>query len=289
MITISLKFMKKTLLYKVLLVTILMVMFSFALPIPSNKNIDVILLPATFIFGAIYSFEILKVIGNFSELKKLLAILTANLVYMYHAATIIGGSFASAVQEKIEKYILTSIDYSLAHHISSTDQDFLSLIDPIESLEPKNDRHRAALSSVTAGFHKVLEARYQLAQVAPREINAGEWLMLIMLAAILIITLFLGRDTGTLSRLSAGIFSATIIGTLLLLDEADSNQLQETRLEYEIFNQVLEDIGKSPYYPQFAIKKGVVAIPKEMSYRIGVFPKYPNLSIREIRDVVISV
>ncbi|HEX8965118.1 MAG TPA: hypothetical protein VF820_01645 [Patescibacteria group bacterium] len=277
--------MKRTLFYKVLLVTILLVTLSFILPIPSNKNIDVILVPATFIFGAIYSFEILKVIGNFSELKKLLSILTANLVYMYHAATIIGGDFTLAVQEKIEKYILSSIDYSLAQHISSTDQDFLSLIDPIESLEPKNDRHRAALSSVTSGFHKVLESRYQLAEVAPREISAGEWLMMILLAFILVVTLFLGREAGVLSQFSAGVFAATIVGTLLLLDEADSNQLQETRLEYEIFNQVLEDIGKLPYYPQFAIKKGVVKVSKGYSYRMGVFPKYPNLSVREIQEV----
>lgn len=277
--------MRFTLFQKVIIVTVIMLALSFLLPIPANKNIELILVPATFLFGGIYSFEILKVIGNFSELKKLLAIETANLVYMYHASTVIGGDFAKAIQEKVESYILTSIDYSLAYHISSTDQDFLSLIDPLETFEAKNERHKTALSSITSGFHKILESRYQLAQVAPREISKGEWLMMVMLGSILVITLFLGREAGIISQFSAAIFSATVIGTLLLLDEADSNQLQETRLEYEVFNQVLEDIGRPLYFPQYAIKKGIVQVPKNTTYRVGTFPKYPDLSVREIKEV----
>jgi len=277
--------MRPTLFYKVFFVTVVMLLLSFILPVSQNANASGILVPATFLFGAIYSFEILKVIGNFSELKKLLAILTANLVYMYHASTIIGGSFCEAVQEKIEKYTLSSIDYSLAHHISSTDQDFLSFIDPLETFEPKNHRQRSALSSITSGFHKVLESRYQLAEVAPREISAGEWFMMIALGGILVLTLLLERNTGFISQTAAGIFAATVIGTLFLLDEADSNTLQEARLEYEVFNQVLEDIGKTPYYPEFVFKNGVIKVPKHRVYRLGIFPNYPDLSVREIEHV----
>lgn len=277
--------MRTTLFQKVIVVTILMVLLSFFLPIPQNQHVDSILVPATFLFGGIYSFEILKVIGNFSDLKKFLAVEASNLVYMYHGAASIGGNFSEAIQEKIERYILTSIDYSLASHISSTDQDFLSLIDPLETFESSNDHHRSSLKFVTHGFHNILQARYQLGQVAPKEISRGEWLMMIMLGSILLMTLLLSREVGFIPQFAAGVFSSTVIGTLLLLDEADANYLQETRLEYEIFNQVLEDIGRKPYFPEFALKQRIIQAPKNKTYRVGIFPKYPDLSVREVKEV----
>jgi hypothetical protein len=194
----------------------------------------------------------------------------------------IGGEFAKSIQTSVEEYILTSIDYSLKLHISSTDKDFFNMAEPLKSFEAKGEKQKSAISAIEHGFHKVLESRYQLSQVAPREIGIGEWTMLILLASILIFTLFLGRQSDIISLTSAGIFAATVIGTLFLLDEADSNHIQETRLEYEVFNQVLEDIGKKPYYPKFALKKGIIKAPKSKSYRLGIFPDYPHLSKREI-------
>jgi hypothetical protein len=231
-----------------------------------------------------YSFEIFIVLGNFSELKKLLATETANLVYIFHTAKDIGDGFVKDMEERIEKYILTSIDYSLKYHVSSTDQDFLSIAEPIKSFEITNERQKIALESIHKGFHHVVESRYQLGQVAPREIGLSEWTMLVLLGSVLIIILFFGREADPASRLFSAIFAANVIGTLLLLDEADSNHIQEAKLEYEIFNQVLEDIGKLPYYPQFAVKKGLIK-PQRKPYRMGIFPKYPHLSEREIKIV----
>ncbi len=277
--------MRITLFQKILLVTFVFVFLSFILPIEADTHVDVILIPATFIFGGIYSFEILKVIANFSELKKHLATETANLVYIYHSSEIIGGDFAKSVRQSIEKYILTSIDYSLRFHISSTDKDFFDMAKPLKSFEAKGEKQKAAIAAITRGFHNVLEARYQLAQVAPREIGIAEWTMLVLLTSILVLTLFLGRQSDIISLVSAGIFASTVIGTLFLLDEADSNHIQETRLEYEVFNQVLDDIGQKQYYPQFAIRRKIIKIPKNItSYRIGVFPSYPDLTKREIQE-----
>ena len=117
-----------------------MIALSVLLPIAQNQQIDAILIPATFLFGTVYSFEILIVLGNFAELKKLLATETANLVYIYHMSKNIGGEFAKSIEERIEKYILTSIDYSLKYHVSSTDQDFISIAEPIRTVEIQGER-----------------------------------------------------------------------------------------------------------------------------------------------------
>ena len=277
--------MYSSLLAKIILVNCIMLILSFILPISQNTQVDSILLPATFLFGTVYSFEILIVLGNFSELKKLLAEETANLVVIYHIAKSIGDGFAKDIELRIERYILTSIDYSLRYHVSSTDQDFISIIEPIKTVEIKGERQSVSLETINKSFEKIVNARYQLSQVAPREIGLPEWVMLILLGSILIVTLFIGRGHDINSKIFSSVFASTVVCVLLLLDEADANHIQETRLEYEIFNQVLEDIGKTHYYPKFAIKKGLIQPPKEKQYRIGIFPKYPHLSIREIQLV----
>jgi hypothetical protein len=277
--------MRISLLYKIIFVNIFMVILSFILPTWNSQHIELILIPATFLFGTLYGFEIFIVLDNFSQLKKLLAKETANLVYIYHIAKTIDGSFAKQLEEKIENYILTSIDYSLKYHISSTDQDFSSIAEPLEKMEIKETKHKIALEAIHRGFHNIVDARYQLSQVAPREVGIPEWIMLILLGAILIVELFLGRDVDPISKVSLAVFAATVVGTLFLLDEADSNHIQETRLEYEIFNQVLEDIGKSRYYPKFAIRKGIIRLKKKGIYRIGKFPNYPDLSNRQIEII----
>ena len=132
--------MRLVLLYEIIAISILMVLLSFMIPVSGNIHVDIILIPATFLFGTIYGFEILIVLGNFSELKKLLASETAGLVYMYHMAHAIGGEFAKEMEKRIEKYILTSIDYSLRYHVSSTDEDFISIAEPLKTLEIKNER-----------------------------------------------------------------------------------------------------------------------------------------------------
>ncbi len=86
-------YMRFGLFLKILLVNIFMVILSFSLPVAENKHIESILIAATFIFGTIYSFEIFIVLGNFTELKKLLATETANLVFIYHTAKDIGDGF----------------------------------------------------------------------------------------------------------------------------------------------------------------------------------------------------
>src|SRR5258706_6475309 len=148
--------MYSSLLYKILLVNVIMLILSFVLPLSQNQQVDTILIPATFLFGTVYSFEIFIVLGNFAELKKLLATETANLVYMYHIAKSIGDGFAKDIEERIEKYILTSIDYSLKYHVSSTDQDFISIIEPIKTVEIKGERQAVSLESINRSFPHIV-------------------------------------------------------------------------------------------------------------------------------------
>lgn len=273
------------LLFKIFLTTIIMLILSFILPIPNNKNIQDILGPATFLFGIIFGFEIYIVLENFFQLKILLGSEIASLLSIYYYGKVFGNEMEKEITRGVENYILTAIDYSLEKHVSATDKDFFTIFEPVKKFQIKDGRLEAAVENIDMRFHDLVKARMQIGQLAQREVAFAEWFMLIALAFVMIIVLFFIRQPELFSLIATAIFASTIIGTLFLLEEVDSNRFQEDKLEYEYFNQALTAMEKTNYYPEFAIKSNVIHKPKNSTYRIGIFPKYPSLTDREIKII----
>jgi len=90
---------------KLILAFIILVTLSIFLPISEIANTDALLASATFLYGVLYGFEISIVLGNFSQLKSLLATENAGLASIFHLSQLIGGQFAKQVEGKIEKYL----------------------------------------------------------------------------------------------------------------------------------------------------------------------------------------
>lgn len=235
---------------------------SFFLPVLNIANTEVLLTSATFLYGVLYGFEISIVLGNFSQLKSLLATENAGLMSIFHLSQLIGGEFAKQVEEKIEKYLRKAIEIPLSRHLIETNEEFFEIFEPLKTIKVDGDEQTAALNYINEGLYYIPQSRTQIAQVAPRDVDKPEWVMLLILAFILVGTLLLGREANLISQLSAAIFATTVVGSLLLLDEVDSNRIQEARLEYEVFNETLAAMGKEKYYPEEALKSGIVKPPK---------------------------
>ena len=241
---------------------VILLTLSFYLPIFAVGNTDALLASATFLFGVLYGFEISIVLGNFSQLKSLLAIENAGLQSLFHLSRLIGGDFANKIEDRIEKYLRKAIEVPLPRHLTDTNEEFFKIFEPLKDVKVKGDAQMAALNYIHEGLYYIPQSRTQIAQVAPRDVDPPEWAMLLILALILIVTLFISRDSSLVSRLSVVIFTTTIVGSLLLLDEIDSNRIQEVRLEYEVFNETLVGMGKEKYYPQTALKSGIIKLSK---------------------------
>jgi len=268
--------------FKILLIFIAFTLFSFCLPVINVKGIDPLLTSATFLFSVLYGFEISIVINNFSQLKTQVATENAGLLSIFHLSQILGGDSAKEIEDKIESYLLKAIDYPLDQHLR-TDKEFFQIFRPLIKLSNAGgDQKGQALQYMNEGLYYIPQARNQIAEVAPKFVDSSVWIMLLTLTFVLLGIMILGRDQEFFSKLTVAIFSTTVVGALFLLDEIDSNRVQEEHLEYGAFNQTLESMGKMPYYPDFAIQQGVVKLPKNSVYRIGHFPKYPAIEERKI-------
>ena len=211
---------------KLILAFVILVILSLFLPVLEMTNTDALLASATFLYGVLYGFEISIVLGNFSQLKSLLAIENAGLQSVFQLSQLIGGQFPKQVENKIEKYLKKAIDVPLSNHLTDTNKEFFEIFEPLKTVEVTGDEQTAALNYINEGLYYIPQSRTQIAQVAPRDVDPPEWAM------------------------------------LLLLDEVDSNRIQEARLEYEVFNETLVAMGKEKYYPEEALKSGIVKIPK---------------------------
>ena len=247
---------------KLILAFVILVILSLFLPVLEMTNTDALLASATFLYGVLYGFEISIVLGNFSQLKSLLAIENAGLQSVFQLSQLIGGQFAKQVELKIEKYLKKAIEVPLSNHLLDTNKEFFEIFDPLKTVKVNGDEQTAALNSINEGLYYIPQSRTQIAHVAPRDVDPPEWAMLLILAIILVGTLLLGREVNLVSQLSSAIFATTVVGSLLLLDEVDSNRIQEARLEYEVFNETLIAMGKEKYYPETALKTGIVKLSK---------------------------
>jgi hypothetical protein len=271
--------------FKIFIIFAVFALLSFFLPVINLNGIDPLLTSATFLFSVLYGFEISVVINNFSQLKTQVATENAGLLSIFHLAQIIGGEAAKEIEEKIENYLLAAIDYPLAEHLK-TDKVFFGIFKPLLKLSNAGgDQKGQALQYMNEGLYYIPQARNQIAEVAPKFVGSSVWIMLITLSVVLLGIMFIGRDPDFFSKLTVAVFSTTVVGALFLLDEIDSNRIEEEHLEYGAFNETLASMDKLPYYPDFAVKKGIVKLPKKGSFRIGHFPNYPSLEERKIELV----
>lgn len=246
--------MKLGLFSKLILAFIVIILLSFFLPVVHIANVDALLASSTFLFGVLYGFEISIVLDNFSKLKSLLASENAGVLSIYHLSKIIGGNFALEIERRIEIYLKKSIDVPLSKHLLETNNELFAIFGPLKDVKVSGIEKEHALYFINQGLTSIPQSRAEIAQVAPKDVDQPEWAMLLMLAFIIIGTLLLARDANFISQLASAIFGTTLIGALLLLEEVDSNHLQEARLENEVFNETLEAMGKPRYYPKKEVK-----------------------------------
>lgn len=265
---------------KLILTLVIFLLLSLLLPIFHLQTSDSLLTATTFLFGILYGFEISVVIANFITLKAQLTIENAALTSIYNLADIMNSPTGEDIKNRIENYLLAIIDYPLVDHLKA---DFFAIFKPLKEMtvDPETSAKGQALQYLNEGIYYIPQSRRQVSDLAPRFVNKSEWMMLIVIALFLVVALFLGRDATLFSQITTAVFSTAVVGSLLLLDDIDSNEIMESYLEYGMFNETLKSLGKDPYYPEFAIKDGTVVLPKGR-YRLGKFPKFPSLEGRVI-------
>lgn len=259
------------------IVPIIIFTLSFLLPIfivvadPSP-----LLTVISLVFAILVGFFIATATTNYLNFQNHLAQENANLITLFNLCNLVNPSQKRLVADKIDEYLISSLDYPLITYVESTQKEFEGVVNIVDTLKPGNDNSSeiVALENLQTAKVELFKNRESLALAALRVTNGLHWTILIVLASILIFLLFSLRTDESIIKIVIGLLSSAIYFILLLLYEIDGNVFLEEQLAYHDIQKVFRAIDKLPYYPSFAFTSSNINAPEER-YRIGVYSNYP--------------
>lgn len=274
---------KKIVLYGLVPLAIIVSVFTlplFAILIDTSSLLTVVSL----VFAVLVGFFIATATTNYINFQRCLAQETANLIVIFNLGNIVKPSEKEKITEKIDQYVIATLDFSLTEYVEETYLEFKQVVESIDELQSENDTKRGvvALDHLQATKIDLIRNRESVALSALRITSGLHWLILVFLAATLVFLLFSLRTDGPLLNIVIGALSSAVYFTLLLLYEVDGNIFLEEQLAYQDVQRIFKTIGRLPYYPPLAFKSGMVKRPKE-SYRLGVYTDYPRSRVKEIK------
>jgi hypothetical protein len=253
------------------LTIIVVSLLNYAIPkIELNVNIELLITITTFLFAILAGFFISRLNNRYDRIRGLTSSEDALLLSFFNASKIYGNKFSEEIKEIIDKYYINCYDHPVSGAYRQTAPQVQKLWDKMKEIgKHKSDSLYQLLCQSLVDLEK---ARKESSATYNERMSFGQWLVLILLSAIIITGLFLIR-TGTLtSSIITVLLTASIILVLLITRDLNNFMLGGSPLMEESGQEVLDAIGKERYYHEYFIKKGISHPHKNQNikkYRLG--------------------
>lgn len=262
-----------------------LVLFTLPFVLPSFSfgfDIGTTLTVVSILFTILVGFFIASATTNYFRLQQLISQSNAALVSLYGLGRLIAPKKAVELAEAIDHYMIATLDYDLLEFAAGTETEFADLVACVDRVHPEPGVYEPLFSNM----HEVKVSLFQLHQemmlAVQTVVGPRHWLVLITLASMIGSLALILRKGDILSELVAGILMASCYQVLKLLHDIDTNLFLAKRLAFQNPQQVFRGIGRLPYYPQYAIERGNVAV-LPRTYRIGTHE--PGAEVKRIRMV----
>ncbi|MDD4607476.1 MAG: hypothetical protein PHS07_04095 [Patescibacteria group bacterium] len=247
-----------------------------------KSDIGNILNATALLYSILIGFLVTAAMNNYFELQRLVTNETGNLINLFSLVKLIDKRKVKSIIDKIDKYLIKGFDYDLTNYTDKTAQEFNELIQTASSVKVINQKETQTFNIMMSNISDMRKTRQQIRIVAPKIITSVYWTTLLTLASIIIGLLFLTCDEGFVEKLVTLLLSFSVVISLLLLAEVDSNRLDEEKLAFETFENVFDIIGRPRYYPSISLKAGRIKLNFKKDYRVGFYKNYPKDLTKEI-------
>lgn len=255
--------------FKAIVTFILVSLLTYFLPL-RQIPLDVgNLLGATSIFYSILlGFYISAAMSNLSRLKTLTATETGALIATHRIIKLSLPDKARETEEAIDKYLIKRFDYEVNEYAKPTTNEYFAIFDVLKGADTKSEGQGAALNYAAEAMYYVAQARREMTIVGARLLTGASWLILVILSAVIVSSLFLMRDGSPESFIFTSLLATSAIMSLFILMDVDGNLLGEEEFSIATYQGVFDAIGKPHYYPAAYLKAGRYR-PTVKEYRTG--------------------
>lgn len=243
---------------------------TIALPhslIPTDTG-NIILTVTAFLFGIIAGFYIVVTTTDYNSVKTILATETAQIIGLYDNVRVYDPASAKKIAERIDTYVRRNFDFELIDYARSTTREFEALEKAVRELPIKQELGMV-YQEIRATMRAIVTAREQLVVLGTRTLSTLQWVILLVLGSLFILSLYAVRPDNLFFDLGAVAISSSMVLVLLLIRELDLYIWNERTFAFEIFERVFVAIGVLPYYPAESVEEKRI-YPREKEYRIGV-------------------
>lgn len=255
--------------------------------IPGNGSADdvqLVLTISTFLFAIISGFFISRLNARYDGIRELISKEDAIFASLYQSSRFFGKKFQTKLREIIDEYYIIAYDDELGVYKANKPQ-FLSIYDELEKLNlEKNSKGEQIFDDVIILLAEAENIRNKSSVISREKVRVGQWGVMLILASIIIFSIFFIKSSGIFSQITTVLLSTTLILVMLLIRDLQNCRLNGELLLVESGQEVFDDMGKLRYYNHFFLKEGTCKVPANVKkYRLGLHNpgEKPNIKIVE--------
>jgi hypothetical protein len=252
-----------------------------------ESDVSMIFSVTTFLFGLIAAFNLAGRHNRYTDLRKVFAVESGTIAYMYQLAGIVGKKFQGIYREYLDDYLTTIFDYKF-YDYSLTSTAFYSLFKPLKGkVETSTKVQEEAVDGIVDSLGKLSELRKEIMIHLDDRMVRMEWLTLIVLDIIIIFSLYYSKTAAFASVISVAMLATASVIILIFLWILDSLSWKFESWSVEPYQRVFEMMGKPRYYPAPQLRSGGKwKLPDNKDYRLAEYKieAYPKI-IKKVKTI----
>ena len=215
---------------------------------------------STLLFGILAGFFVAFLLNRFAAIRSLLTRETTMLMEIYKLSESFGPEFAQRTADRIDRYLIVRFDEDNYFRFTVLSRDaFFTIFDELDTVDLKNSQnlitmHRHFVSTM----RDAISLRRETIVSGAITVSRLQWCPLLLLAAILIFTMFAMKSDTFTSSFLTGSLSFSILLILYVIKDMSDLKLGGDFLKYETVERVFNFIGKERYYTIGHLEKGLI-------------------------------
>jgi hypothetical protein len=244
---------------------------------------------APFIFGILIAFSIANRHSRISSIRRELRRQDAVLLNIYSLSKTFGSAVSSEIHRKIDALLMIQLDYDIVD-FDKVVPKLLELRSVILKIKPDPLRDHI-FEKMVDNADSLTEIQKEVSYQAKSRMLFYEWITLIVLAGVIITSLYGDHGFVPLSFILVPFISSSLVLLFAILYELDVLKWQERQWIWEPLTELFEELDLLPYYPE-AIFNGDRMKIHELGaerFRIAHYPNpYPDISGKSVEVVTIG-
>tara|TARA_Y100000310_G_C20680025_1_gene815367 strand:+ start:524 stop:1372 length:849 start_codon:yes stop_codon:yes gene_type:complete len=238
---------------------------------------------SSFLFGIFVAFSISDRHSRQKEMRETLKMSDANILNLYQLSKVMNKNIHKKIQKLIDNWLTSTLDYFLKDH-HKTDKNFHKLYLYVLNIKPETKKQSLIYGEMISHLTLQTESNKRVRYLAQDKITVAEWTSILILAGIILFSLFYINTNTIFSILLVTLLSTTLVTILLVLRDLDALYWKEQKWIWDPLTSLFKEIDLLPYFPQEVINNGRVKIKKGLKYRSATYPKpYPDLRGKKVK------